>query len=94
MKTKRKLWFRKKSYGWGWHPASWQGWLVTILYVVLFVVSGVLFGAVTPSAVNGGGSTVAGFILFFSWMALLTASLLAICYRFGETPEWRWGSKK
>jgi hypothetical protein len=23
-------WFRRKSFGWGWSPASWQGWLVTL----------------------------------------------------------------
>lgn len=26
----KKPWFRKKIFGWGLSPATWQGWLVTI----------------------------------------------------------------
>lgn len=36
----KKLWFKRKTYGWGWTPVAWQGWLVIVLYV-LFIVSGV-----------------------------------------------------
>ena len=25
------MWFRPKTIGWGWSPASWEGWLVTAL---------------------------------------------------------------
>jgi predicted GH43/DUF377 family glycosyl hydrolase len=25
---KRIFWFRAKEYGWGWYPATWEGWLV------------------------------------------------------------------
>src|SRR5215472_16377344 len=28
------LWFRAKSYGWGWTPASVEGWLVLGLFMV------------------------------------------------------------
>lgn len=31
---KRKYWFKNKSYGIGWVPASWEGWSVTLVYVV------------------------------------------------------------
>lgn len=26
----RRPWFRPKRFGFGWTPATWQGWLVTI----------------------------------------------------------------
>jgi hypothetical protein len=32
------LWFRPKSFGYGWTPATWEGWLVTGLAVVVVVV--------------------------------------------------------
>ena len=35
-KTK-KLWFRAIYYGWGWYPCSWEGWLVLLVWVLLFV---------------------------------------------------------
>ena len=34
MTEEKKYWFRRKSYGMGWTPHSWEGWAVTILYVV------------------------------------------------------------
>jgi hypothetical protein len=27
-------WFRRKSFGYGWTPASWEGWLATALFVL------------------------------------------------------------
>jgi hypothetical protein len=35
-----KPWFRRRTVGLGWRPASWQGWLITLVGVV--VVIGVL----------------------------------------------------
>ncbi|MBV9549496.1 MAG: hypothetical protein JO256_07470 [Alphaproteobacteria bacterium] len=26
-------WFRKKTFGYGWTPCSWEGWLATLLFV-------------------------------------------------------------
>jgi hypothetical protein len=28
-------WFGPKRWGWGWSPASWQGWAVTLLFGAL-----------------------------------------------------------
>ena len=91
MKRNRKLWFRAKRFGWGWYPVSWQGWSVTIVYALLYVLLGLIFGALAPSVVLEGGSIVEGSVLFISILLLVTASLLAICYRYGEKPSWRWG---
>ncbi|MEK7511157.1 MAG: hypothetical protein AAB582_02895 [Patescibacteria group bacterium] len=91
MKRNRKLWFRAKRFGWGWYPVSWQGWVVTLVYALAYVILGLLFGAFAPSVVTEGGSVLEGSILFLSIGLLLTASLLAICYRYGEKPGWRWG---
>ncbi|HEX2792688.1 MAG TPA: hypothetical protein VHO23_03155 [Candidatus Paceibacterota bacterium] len=88
---KRKLWFSAKKYGWGWYPITWEGWLITLLYMVLFIGSAFLFGVLAPAAVASGGSILAGTVLLGSFMLLLTASLLWLCYRYGEEPRWRWG---
>lgn len=34
MESSPKPWFGRKKFGWGWSPASWQGWLVLTGYVV------------------------------------------------------------
>jgi hypothetical protein len=31
-------WFTRRSLGWGYRPASWQGWGLSVL-IVLFVIS-------------------------------------------------------
>jgi hypothetical protein len=35
-----RRWFRRRRIGVGWQPASWQGWLITL--VMLVAVLGVL----------------------------------------------------
>lgn len=35
----RRPWFGPKRLGWGWSPASWQGWAVTAGFVVVVVVA-------------------------------------------------------
>lgn len=31
-------WFKAKPFGWGWTPATWQGWLIMVLYIALIVL--------------------------------------------------------
>ena len=31
------MWFRPKTIGWGWSPASWEGWAVTALAIAAIV---------------------------------------------------------
>jgi hypothetical protein len=40
-------WFRAKAYGYGWVPASWQGWLVTMAFMVLILATAMLFSPAT-----------------------------------------------
>lgn len=91
MKTQRKLWFRAKRFGWGWYPVSWQGWAVTLAYAAAYVALGILFGAFAPAVIADGGSLLPGSLLLLSVYIFLTASLMKICYRYGEKPRWRWG---
>ena len=34
----RKPWFKPKRFGYGWTPASWQGWAITLAVTVLPLV--------------------------------------------------------
>ncbi len=94
----RKLWFRAKEYGWGWFPITWQGWAVTLLYSLAFAVSIILFaswlGDTVPGSGPGDRNLFLAIVEFLAWLALLTASLLRICYQKGEKPSWNWGFKK
>ncbi len=40
---KRAPWFRPNRSGPGWHPSSWQGWLIITVIVAAIVTVVVLF---------------------------------------------------
>ncbi len=87
-KTER-FWFKSKSYGWGWTPATWEGWLVIGAYAI-FVTA--VTSWVTKRA-GAGFIERPGVIGFIGAILLATAILIGICYWKGERPRWRWGKK-
>ncbi len=76
-------WFKRKLYGWGWTPATWQGWATIGVYIVL-----ILLFALTVDE-NSPKNEV--FFTFFLPIILLTVTLIRICYTKGESPRWQWG---
>jgi asparagine N-glycosylation enzyme membrane subunit Stt3 len=85
----KKLWFRAKNYGWGWYPISWEGWLTLFAFLaLLFVGQYVLLSIVTD---ENAGRVGAVFILYTT---VLVMALIAVCWKTGEKPEWRWGPPK
>lgn len=84
---KNKLWFRRKNYGWGWTPISWEGWLVTLVVVVI-----PLLIRLTTKALEFEKSTQ----YFYTWASvpILFMALILVCFRYGEKPKWQWGVKR
>jgi len=84
---KNKLWFRRKTYGWGWTPITWEGWLVTFVVVAIPVLI-----RITLKALEFEKSTQ----YFYTWASvpILLMALTLICFRFGEKPKWQWGTKR
>jgi hypothetical protein len=37
-------WFKRKRYGWGWTPTTWQGWAVVVALVAAVAVAGFALG--------------------------------------------------
>jgi hypothetical protein len=64
-----KPWFGpKRSFGWGWTPVSWEGWVVIGAFMALSLVSVVdLQGAISVIAVT-----------------VLVCALLAVCLLTGD----------
>ena len=73
-----KPWFKRKTYGFGWTPATKEGWIVTITAVLLILTS------ITKT--NPFLGTI--------YVILIVAALIAICYQTGEKPAWQWGKNK
>lgn len=90
-----RLWFKAKRYGWGWTPITWQGWLITLGFAILYALLGITLiswlGAATEAlAVDYRGVSLS-ILEFLAAIALLTYALVRICTRYGEKPGWRWG---
>jgi hypothetical protein len=79
-------WFKAKLYGWGWTPATWQGWLLTICYAILITLS--------VLTINKNSPIREIFFTFILPSVLLTFAFIRICYRTGEKPRWQWGVPK
>jgi hypothetical protein len=80
---RREVWFAAKKYGWGWGPpVTWQGWVVMIVWIVLFT-GGLLGIMALPEALRP--------LLLVLYVVVMVAALITICYMKGETPRWRWG---
>jgi len=79
----KEIWFRRKTYGWGWFPANGKGWAVTLLFVLLAIVPAFfafcIYHLVAP---------------YFLYAMGLNFTFLWICWKKGERPQWQWGKKK
>lgn len=85
MNENKELWFRRKTYGWGWTPSTWQGWVVIALYL-LFVFPIFFY---SDDNLHSASDTLLGAVLPF---IILTSGLIFICYKKGESPKWQWGN--
>ncbi len=81
----QKYWFKRKVYGWGWTPATWQGFLVTFLYVGI-----VIFCAVSIENISSEKTPIVSIL----GLIFVTLIFLIIVYKKGEKPKWMWGIPK
>src|SRR5579862_5966269 len=80
----KKYWFRRKRYGWGWFPVTWQGWIVTLGFVLCIVATSIGFGTKThPERL----------VWFFVSLVIALIAFITICYKTGEPLKWQWGEK-
>lgn len=75
----KKIWFKRKTYGFGWTPVSWQGWVFLLVWVAVFLS---LLSKIDHEAGKN--------ILF---VVIMMAILLYVSYKKGESPRWQWGKR-
>jgi uncharacterized membrane protein YhaH (DUF805 family) len=80
MEKNKKIWFKRKLYGWGWTPSTWQGWLVILVWAIFFGVA----------MLNIDHEWLKNYL----FITLSTLLLIYICYKKGEKPRWQWGKRK
>lgn len=84
MQENKKLWFKRKQYGWGWVPCSWQGWVTVLFYVLAMVIYQYTIRNTEPD-----GNFLVGVVFP---VFIFTSILIFICYKKGEAPKWQWGN--
>lgn len=87
----KRLWFRAKNYGWGWYPITWQGWFITFAFAGFSAGGAIAFSKLLELDPEDALLLTCSFLL---WTGLNIMLIIAICYKTGEKPSWRWGSKK
>ncbi len=74
----KNVWFKAKTYGYGWYPATWEGWLILILFILaeILIIEKIKSLIIIPISL------------------ILVTILIIISYKKGEKPKWRWGKNK
>ncbi len=86
-KKPKKIWFKAKEYGYGWYPATWEGWTVLAIYIVFIIGSFFVINQDSHSV----SDTLYGFL---PRLAMATFILISVCVSHGEKAKWRWGEEK
>jgi hypothetical protein len=79
-------WFKRRLYGWGWIPATREGWGILALYLAAIIAFAFTIDENSPPR-----EIVFTFVFP---VAVLTLLLIRICYKTGEKPKWMWGPPK
>ncbi|CAN5299367.1 hypothetical protein BH10PAT2_BH10PAT2_1970 [soil metagenome] len=82
----QRFWFKRKCYGFGWYPATWEAWVILLFYILIVVINAFRMDseALTATQIM---STI------FPATIILTIILIVVCYQTGESPIWQWGGK-
>ena len=83
----KKLWFKRRRYGWGWVPVTWQGILVVALFVSVVIT------AAFQLPENEADVTTEQLAMFFGVFAVGLFGLILAGIIKGPKPRWRWGKK-
>lgn len=86
----KRYWFKRKVWGFGWTPATWQGWCVTLIYIALIFILLII----REEAIPGNPDSGSNFLVFGLPFVVLTFLFVFIAYKKGEKPKWQWGIPK
>lgn len=83
-----KYWFKPKTYGYGLTPISWEGWVVTLIFVGILVLA----AYANQMFLYPRPEEVAGFVLD---VTVFTTLFTLLCKgKMNGKLGWRWGKKK
>ncbi len=85
-----KKWFIPRSYGWGFEPTTWQGWLTVVIFIGLIFISLYINNIFDKNTI-----TIKNIIAVFFDYAILITALIYFCLSKTEGKvQWNWGKEK
>lgn len=82
-----KYTMKRKRYGWGWIPVTWQGW------VFIFAQVGIIVIAATLLPHKPAHPSTDQLLRFFGIFGLAFLNLIIFSLETSPRPKWRWGKK-
>lgn len=83
-----RYWFKRRRYGWGWIPSTWQGWLVVAWFVVILIGGSVLLVETPRNTFSVEAAQ------YLTLVGVAVIGLVVVSWAKGPRPKWRWGAKK
>lgn len=83
----KKYTMKRKRFGWGWTPVTWQGW------VFIFAQVGIIITAATILPHKPAHPTPDQRFHFFLIFGLALMNLIIFSAQTSPKPKWRWGRK-
>lgn len=85
--AKNNFWFKRRRYGYGWVPTTWQGVSVILVFLLVILLSLFLIKDVPENTFT----KEVGYYLMIVFISAVI--MIWISYKKGPQPKWRWGKK-
>lgn len=82
----KNKWFKRKLYGYGWTPATWQGWFTLVIFLGFNIWNFLRIDSQSHSV----SDTLINFVPVFF---VTTFILILICIIKGEPARFQWGKR-
>lgn len=82
---KKSYWFKRRRYGYGWVPTTWQGWLVFGILLAV-ILGGAWMIRDTPQ-----NELTDEVVVYLVAVLVGVLALVFISIKKGPEPKWRWG---
>ncbi len=87
-KNPKNYWFKRRRYGYGWTPVTWQGWTTLVVFVIVLIGSGVVILGDAPQDEFTSETAIYMLVVAASVVMLIVTSLIK-----GPVPKWRMGKR-
>lgn len=82
-----KYWFKRRRYGYGWTPVTWQGFLIVILGLAAIIIAAFQL----PN--KPAQPTPDQLAMFYGVCAVVIVIFIVAGYLKSPKPHWRWGKR-